>query len=527
MVDRTPMLRSAVHWQEVDEPLQVVHRHVELPIAYHDWRGLSERDREQELAQITPQERAGVNLNVLPLLRLVIARLPDDEVLLVWTVHHVLLDGWSAALVFEEVCEQYAAIVADRAPQLVTRRTFRDYLQWLEEQDRDKAEQHWRAVLSGFDSATPLPYDRPPRQAHRSESTESVEVQLGAQDTTRLHQVAGRNGLTVNTIVQGAWALLLSRYSGQRDVVFGTTVSGRPAELAGVESMIGMFVNTVPTRVQIDDAQNLVPWLQELQAAQIDSRRFDFVSLAQVQTYCELPAATTLFESMVVFENYPFDSASVAQAGLRVPEVRTVETTNFPLSLQASLDDRLGLALAYDPQLFDAPTVEAMTQRLQLLLARLAADPDQRVGELSLLTETERRQLLVQWNDTERQVPPVLWSELFAAQVARTPDAVAVISSHGAQLSYRELSERANRLARLLIRRGVGPEQFVGLALPRSVDLIVALVAVWRAGAAYVPLDPNYPPARIALLCSDADPVVVLTADETAEYLPVDVVSLV
>jgi amino acid adenylation domain-containing protein/non-ribosomal peptide synthase protein (TIGR01720 family) len=342
-----------------------------------------------------------------------------------------------------------------------------------------------------------------------------------------LHQVAGRNGLTVNTIVQGAWALLLSRYSGQRDVVFGTTVSGRPAELAGVESMIGMFVNTVPTRVQIDDAQNLVPWLQELQAAQIDSRRFDFVSLAQVQTYCELPAATTLFESMVVFENYPFDSASVAQAGLRVPEVRTVETTNFPLSLQASLDDRLGLALAYDPQLFDAPTVEAMTQRLQLLLARLAADPDQRVGELSLLTETERRQLLVQWNDTERQVPPVLWSELFAAQVDRTPDAVAVISSHGAQLSYRELSERANRLARLLIRRGVGPEQFVGLALPRSVDLIVALVAVWRAGAAYVPLDPNYPPARIALLCSDADPVVVLTADETAEYLPVDVVSLV
>ncbi|MGH3846043.1 MAG: amino acid adenylation domain-containing protein, partial [Pseudonocardiaceae bacterium] len=531
VADRTPMLRSAVRWEGMDEPLQVVHRHVELPIAYHDWRELSEQERDQELAQLTAQERAGVNLSVAPLLRLVIARLPGDEVLLVWTVHHVVLDGWSAALVFGEVCEQYAAIVHERAPQLVTRRAFRDYLQWLGAQDRDQAEQHWRGVLSGFDSATPLPYDHPPRQAHRSESTESVEVQLGAQDTTRLHQVAQRNGLTVNTIVQGGWALLLSRYSGQRDVVFGTTVSGRPAELTGVESMIGMFVNTLPTRVRVADSHEMVPWLRELQAAQIESRRFDFVSLAQVQTYCELPAGTTLFESMVVFENYPFDSASVAQAGLRVPEVRAVETTNFPLSLQASLDDRLGLALSYDPQLFDAATVETMTRRLRLLLARIAADPDQLVGELSLLTETERHQLLVEWNDTRRQVPPVLWSELFAGQVAAAPDAVAVLGgradSPGTELSYRELNDRANQLARLLISRGVGPERFVGLALPRSPDLIVALVAVWRCGAAYVPLDPNYPPARIELLCADADPIVVLTAQETAGCLPADVVRLV
>src|SRR6185437_10075281 len=248
VIDRTPMLRSAVQWQGVDEPLQVVHRRLELPIEHHDWRRHSERDREQELARITTAERAAIKLDVPPLLRLVVAQLPDDEVLLVWTVHHVLLDGWSAALVFGEVCEQYAAIVQARTPELVTRRPFRDHLQWLAAQGRDQAEQHWRAVLSGFDSGTPLPYDRPPRQAHRSESTESVDILLGARDTTRLHQVAQRNGLTVNTIVQGAWALLLSRYSGQRDVVFGTTVSGRPAGLSGVESMFGMFVNTVPTR---------------------------------------------------------------------------------------------------------------------------------------------------------------------------------------------------------------------------------------------------------------------------------------
>ncbi|MGH3822977.1 MAG: amino acid adenylation domain-containing protein, partial [Pseudonocardiaceae bacterium] len=350
MLDRTPLLRTAIVWDGVDEPLQMVHRQVALPIAYHDWRALPDAERDQELVQITAAERAGVTLSVPPLLRLVIARVAEDEVLLVWTHHHVVLDGWSLAAVFGEVCEQYAAIVHDRDPELVARRPFRDYLHWLAEQDHGQAEQHWRAVLSGVDSRTPLPYDRQPRHAHRSESSASVGIELGAPDTTRLQQVAQRNGLTVNTIVQGAWALLLSRYSGQRDVVFGTTVSGRPAELAGVEAMVGMFINTVPTRVQVDDAQDVVSWLRGLQAAQVDSRRFDFMSLAQVQAYSELPAGSALFDSMFVFENYPFDSGTVTETGLHVRESHTRETTNFALTVQASLREALGLHLAYDPE---------------------------------------------------------------------------------------------------------------------------------------------------------------------------------
>ncbi|MGH3613872.1 MAG: condensation domain-containing protein, partial [Pseudonocardia sp.] len=234
VLQRTPLLRSAVVWDGLDEPLQVVHRQVTLPITHHDWRELSEPERDQELARVAAQERAEVDLKVPPLLRLVIARVPGDEVLLVWTHHHVVLDGWSMAAVFAEVCEHYASIVQGRAPELVARRPFRDYLHWLGEQDSDQAEQYWRAVLSGFDSRTPLPFDRAPRQAHRAESTESLELRLDTSDTTRLRQMAKRCGLTVNTIVQGAWALLLSRYSGHRDVVFGTTVSGRPAELPGV-----------------------------------------------------------------------------------------------------------------------------------------------------------------------------------------------------------------------------------------------------------------------------------------------------
>jgi hypothetical protein len=289
VVDRTPVLRSSVIWDGVDEPLQVVHRKATVPVTHHDWRGLSEAGRQEELTRLLDGDRAlGLDLRVAPLLRVAIATLGDDEVVLVWTRHHVLLDGWSGAQVFAEVCEQYAAIVGGRRPEVPARRPFREYLRWLSEQDRPAAEGHWRRVLSGFGSPTPLPYDRQPVEAHRAESSASVRVELAVGESGRLHEVARHNGLTLNTVVQGAWALLLSRYSGESDVVFGTTVAGRPADLPGVESMIGMFINTVPTRVRVDGGQGVGSWLGELQVEQVESRNYGFVSLFVIDSCREI-----------------------------------------------------------------------------------------------------------------------------------------------------------------------------------------------------------------------------------------------
>ncbi|MEA2532832.1 MAG: hypothetical protein QOJ93_643, partial [Actinomycetota bacterium] len=390
VVDRTPILRSSVVWEGVDEPLQVVHREVVLPVVHHDWRHLSPEDAEEQRRQVIAADHAaGMDLTLAPLMRLVIAQVSDDEILLVWTSHHVFLDGWSTGEVFTEVCEQYAAIVGGRAPRLPARRPFRDYLQWLDHQDRREAEEHWRRVLSGFDSPIPLPYDRQPAEAHRAESSESMPVELSAGQSRRLHGVARRSGLTLNTIVQGAWALLLARYCGERDVVFGTTVSGRPAELPGVESMVGMFINTIPTRVGIDEGQSAVSWLRALQDEQVESRNFDFVSLAQLQSWSDVPGGTNLFDTMVVFENYPIEGALVDEAGLAVRDVQGVDTTNFPLTLSAYLDDRLRFDLEYDPKLFDPDTAERMAGHLQVLLGGIAADPDRPIAELPLLGEDE------------------------------------------------------------------------------------------------------------------------------------------
>ncbi|MGH3672359.1 MAG: condensation domain-containing protein, partial [Pseudonocardiaceae bacterium] len=439
VADRTPALRSAVVWAGVDEPLQVVHRQVSVPVSYHDWTALPPEQRERELARVLAEDQAlGMDLSTPPLLRLVIATLPGEEVLLVWTSHHVVLDGWSLAQVFTEVREQYAAIVHGRPPALVTRRPFRDYLQWLGEQDESRAREHWRRVLSGLTAPTSLPYDRQPREAHRTESAESVRIELTAAESAQLQRFAQRGGLTLNTIVQGAWAVLLARYGREPDVVFGTTVSGRPAELPGVESMVGMFINTVPTRVRVEDTAGVLAWLRELQAQQAESRPFDFLSLAQVHACAELPAGVTLFDSMIVFENYPFEAPAEGEPGLRIRAVEARDTTSFPLSLRAYLAAALGFELSYDPRLFDAPTVTAMAGRLRLLLTGMASAahaPERSLSQLPWISEQERHQVLIEWNDTAREVPGGTAVELFGAQVARDPGRIAVRCGE-VQLSY-------------------------------------------------------------------------------------------
>ncbi|PSL53321.1 non-ribosomal peptide synthase protein (TIGR01720 family)/amino acid adenylation domain-containing protein [Saccharothrix carnea] len=506
VVDRTPVLRSSVVWEGVDEAVQVVHRLVELPVRHLDWRRLSERERADALDRVLADDlAAGLDLTRPPLLRLVVARTADDEVLVVWTAHHVLLDGWSLAQVLAEVCGQYAAEVGGRRPEPVSRRPFRDYLRWLGEQDRMGAERHWRGVLAGVEAATPLPYDRPPVEAHRTESSESVPVELSADRSARLNRVARRAGVTVSTIVQGMWARLLSRYSGETDVVFGTTVSGRPADLPGVESMVGMFINTVPTRVRVDRGRDVLSWLRDLQEAQSESRSFDFVSLAELQAWSDLPAGANLFDSAVVFENYPVDELANATQQVRVLDVQGLDSTNFPLTLTAHTADRLRLELDYDGKLFDGATVERMAAYLIALLESVA---DGR--ELPLLTGNDARLELVEWNRTALDVPDVTFPEVFEAQARRTPDATALVFRDEA-LSYAEVNARANRLARHLVSLGAGPERVVALALPRSADAVVAMLAVFKAGAVYMPLDLALPPERVMFLMGDAAPAVVLT----------------
>ncbi|MFF9672031.1 non-ribosomal peptide synthase/polyketide synthase [Streptomyces eurythermus] len=518
--DANPVLRTGLVWQETPEPLQVVRHRATVPVTHHDWSAWPEERRAPELDRLLAEDRErGIDLAAAPLMRLTLIRLGPDRVRLVWTFHHVLLDGWSAAQVFEEVCERYAALTSGRRPHTPERKPFADYLRWLAGRDTGKAERYWRTALAGFQAPTELPRDRRPDGAHRTSSSGSVRMTLGPDLSARLRETAQRHGLTLNTVLQGAWALLLSRYGGGTDVVFGTTVSGRPAELPGVTSMVGLFINTLPTRVRVDGSRPLPEWLREIQTAQSEARRHDFVSLAQIQSWSELPGGTSLFDSLVVFENYPFDADAPARHGLTMEPERDLEPTNYPLSVVVAPGDTLTVNLDHDPAAFDTATVTALGESLRTLLTGMAGGLDRRLADLPLLDPAEERALVARFGGRPAEAPRGTLPDAFRRQAERTPGAPAV--RHGDQvLTYRELDARSNRLARRLIAAGAGPERFVALCLPRTADLVTALLAVLKSGAGYLPVDPQYPAERVAFLFEDVRPDAVITASETAGRLP-------
>ncbi|MFJ5534653.1 non-ribosomal peptide synthase/polyketide synthase [Streptomyces sp. NPDC093261] len=517
VTDRTPALRTCVVWEDVPVPLQVVHRAVSVPVVHLDWRDMSEEERAERFARLRSDDLAsGLELGAAPLMRLTLVRLPDTRLHLLWTSHHLILDGWSLAQVLTEVCEEYAALTAGSEPRPPVRRPFGDYVRWLADQDADAVRAHWRGVLGGFATPTPLPVDRPLHEAHQARSADVHTAELPDAVSRQLARTARMAGLTLSTVVQGAWALLLARYSAESDVVFGTTVSGRPDDLHGVESMVGMFINTLPTRVQVDGRRPAAAWLRELQDAQAESRRFAAVSLAELTSLSDVPAGTPLFHSMVAFENYPFDEARTAGSGVRLVDVASRDATNYPLVLRAYQGERLGFDLAYDPGLFDPPTVRALADRLCLLLAEIAAGPERPLRTLAWTTAEERHRMLVEWNGAEQGRPGESLVDLFEAQAARVPDAIAVTCGDD-RLDYATLEARAARLAHRLAESGAGPERYVALALPRSTDLVVAILAALKTGAAYLPIDPRSPAERVAHLLRDAAPVILVTTTESAE----------
>ncbi|MFH8470763.1 amino acid adenylation domain-containing protein [Streptomyces sp. NPDC017991] len=377
-VDRTPELRTAVVWTDEGTPLQAVHRQADLPVTHHDWRALPPAEESDRLRELLAADRTtALDLAAPPAARLILVRLPQDRVRLVWTFHHLLLDGWSVSQVLADVLTRHASPGTELPP----RPPFRDHVRWLAGQDFGRAAAHWRAVLGGLRSPTALPFDRPPARAHSGRATAAVDVRLSAAGSTALHAFARRQRLTTGTVVQGMWAVLLSQYGGGDDVCFGVTVSGRPPDVPGIESMVGMFINTVPVRVAFDPAAELVPWLRALQDGRIEAQPHDHVPLTGLRSFGEVPADVNLFDSIVVFENYPIAPALAAH-GVTAAGLDAVEVTNYPLNAVVFADDELSLRLTYDPALFDEATPRGMARHLVALLADVGADPWRPLGSL-------------------------------------------------------------------------------------------------------------------------------------------------
>ncbi|WP_315799639.1 non-ribosomal peptide synthetase, partial [Bradyrhizobium sp. SZCCHNR1002] len=522
MVARHPVLRTAYVGHELDVPLQVVLREAMLPFAQEDWRHLSKDEQDSRFAELQRIERSrGFDFAAPPLMRLCLIRIGDDDHRLLWNVHHIVLDGWSLPLLLDEVFAAYSALSRSAAPALSHLRPFKDYIGWLQRQDMARAEVHWRRRLAGFDTPSSLGLARPSREPGSGERHAVLQRDLNV-GLSALESFAREHKLTLNTLVQGAWALLLARYGGSEDVVFGVTLSGRPAELAEVERMVGLFVNTLPLRVQLSDRTTILDWLREIQIRQSELTEYQYSPLPLVQRWSDLGDGTALFDSIVAYENYPVAMTAGADAvrHLRISEVRTTERTSYPLTLQIVIERSIAVNLIYDAERFASSAMDRLIDHLGHLLGELISDPARQLGAIPLLRAEERRELIAPAADPAAYRPHRCLHDLFAAQAERTPEAVAV-SCDGRMLSYAGLERRANQLAHHLRGLGVGPDVIVGLYVERSIDMVVGVLGILKAGGAYLPLDPSHPPERLAGMLGDAGARVLLAHDALLARLPV------
>ncbi|GGM49097.1 hypothetical protein GCM10012275_20030 [Longimycelium tulufanense] len=517
LLQRHANLRAAFWTEGVPHPVQVIPRTVDLPWHEVDLTEVAAGRREEELDRLLRADRrVRFDLTEPPLLRFLLARLDNAEHRLVLHSHHILLDGWSIPLLVRELFAMYAQ--DGRADGLAPVRPYRDYLAWLATQEPDPAEAAWRTAMQGLTEPTLLVGST---RRRAPQLPETVTVELDQDLTGRLVDRARQQRLTLNTVVQGLWAVLLARLTGRQDVVFGASVSGRPSELAGVESMVGLFINTLPVRVRLRPAEPLADLLRRMQDDQARLLPYHHIKLTDVQ---RLAGMGELFDTLIVFENAPMVSASLERTQtaerLQVQGLANRDATHYPLTVMAVMvHGRLQLTFEYQPDLLDRAATTRISERFRRLLHVLLAQPGQPVGQVDVLEEQERQTILRDWNDTAMPVRPQTLPALFAEQVAAAPDAPA-LAFEGTELSFTELDARANRLAHWLIGQGIGPEDLVALALPRSLDIVVALLAVQKAGGAYVPIDPAYPARRIDYMIADARPKLLISTGDTLARLP-------
>ena len=534
---RHAVLRSSFEWPAgASAPVQIVRRTVPLPVRREDWResgaaaGVAgdpqaiqatvavDTPPTSALAALALEDRArGFDLAEAPLQRLTLVRTSDTEHHLIWTHHHILLDGWSAAALMAEVLRVYRGETLD-----VPVGEFRDYIAWLAGRAQQSDADFWRQRLSALEEPSLLAnVIRPAADAPAGHGV--LRTQLDAATLQMLTRYAQRERITLNTLVQGAWTLVLQRYTGQHTVAFGATVAGRPETLRGAQDMLGLFINTVPVIQSPRASERVGPWLRRLQEDNAQLREAGHVPLYDIQRWAGRPGAA-LFDSIVVFENYPVDAAlrSPVGAGPRFGAVEVDESPHYALTLTAGVhDDGLALYWRYLTQVLSDADIQTLAQAFGVVLTALARDADAPLGALPLLPPAlSKAQALaaVRGADRPKPAPADTVHDWIATVAARQPDAIALVDAQGA-LSYGELMSRAQGIAAALLQAGLAPEARVGLGAGRGGWMVAGMLGILLAGGAYVPLDPEYPTARLAHMVQDSGLTRVLVTTDTAQTL--------
>ncbi|WP_155373909.1 non-ribosomal peptide synthetase [Catellatospora vulcania] len=520
LLARNTAMRAGFTSEGVSRPVQFVADGLDLPLTEADLSELGEEQAAARTAELMAADRvARFDLARPPLCRMLLIRMPSGRDRLVITHHLILWDGWSEELFVEQLFTLYER--DGDATGLPVPGSYRDHLAWLAAQDEQVAAAAWREALAGLAEPTLIgPADRTPAPA----VPQRVEARLPEDVSDRVRQVARARGLTLNTVLTTAWGLTLGALTGRPDAVFGMTVAGRHSEVEGVEDVIGLFLNTVAMRIAPVPGERVGDLLRRVQDQRLALMPYDHVGLGQVQRDS---GHATLFDTLYVLQNFVDEDGSAdLRARHGIEAVDGVDATHYPLTLVVTPQRAIRVALDHRPDIVDGPTAQAVLDRLLAVLDRLVSDVDAPVRELDLLLPAERAAQTAEWARTGHDIGELTVADLLAAQAARTPDVTALVDG-ALSLTYAEFDARINRMARLLLSRGAGPETVVGLALPRTVDMVVALFAVLRTGAAYLPLELDLPTERLGFMIEDTAPMCVLSTSTVADRLPGGLANLV
>jgi amino acid adenylation domain-containing protein len=519
VVERHPILRTSFHWEGLERPVQVVHRNVRVPIAHNDLRGVPAERREAAIGWFLREDRAhGFRFDRPPLLRVAMLRQGSAAHRVVVTLHHILLDGWSVGIVMDEVALIYRSLVDGVPWHLEHARPYADYVAWLRDQDVGAAERYWRGALADLDGAPALSrlgggVNGSRRRFEYAEHERTAPRALADQ----IRRTARERRITLNTVVLGAWAILLGAELATDDLVVGAVVSGRDVPIDRVETVVGLCINTVPLRIRIRPDRPVGQWLDDLQGEQLELRDFQHCALTDVQGWSGVPRGQPLFESIFIFENHatlkPRSQGQPAVSG------RAFERTSYPLTVVVGVVPELSLKVLYDTSAVDDLTVERLTESLIRLLGEIGRNPMTPVGRLRWTTDEETRRVLELGEGPTVPVPAKPAHELFTQRTELDPDALAVVDG-ARRFSFRDVDRLSDELAHRIRKLSGGEDAVVGVFLEQSAELVAAVLGVLKAGAIYLPLDSSYPVERLRFMLEDSGARIVVSTSSLFSKLP-------
>ncbi|MCG7317691.1 non-ribosomal peptide synthetase [Brevibacillus laterosporus] len=513
LVSRYDVFRTTFLHEKMKKPVQVVLKERPISIQFYNMSSFDERKKNEQAEQYKRKDQeATFDITKDPLMRVIILQMNADEYQIIWSFHHIIMDGWCFSIIFDELIQMYYSLVENQPLLLKPVQAYSTFIKWLEKQDQEASLQYWTKYMKDYehqavlqkDGATNEKMEFLPKQYHFS---------FDRTLTQQLQQIAQNNQVTLPIIFQTIWGLALQKYNSSNDVIFGSVVSGRPSELLGIERMVGLFINTLPLRIHTKTDQSFSEVVKAVHQGTLSSQQYEHVPLYEIQNHSELKQ--DLFDHIVVIENYPLveelkKNSVMQKVGFSVLSVEMFEPTNYDLTIMVQPREEIHVRLDYNAAVFTTALMKRIEGHLKQIAVCVANNPNAALKDITMLTQEEYHHVVVELNDTKTEYPDKTIHELFVEQVEKTPDHIAVVLENK-HLTYRQLDAKSNQLARFLRNKGIGPDRLVGLMMDRSIEMIIGILGILKSGGAFVPIDPAYPAERISYMLENSDVQILLT----------------